>query len=120
MCVVFVWKQRQARKQALSPCGPWVGWVDCKWKWKGGRAVSCVACAEKELQKHVQYYYSIKCFSMFLKASCTAWYYHPNDLGLLFLKDSEGKTACERASKNYGNDKTMAAIGDIIPFDDPT
>ena len=62
----------------------------------------------------------IKCFSMFLKASCTASYYHPNDLGLLFLKDSEGKTACERASKNYGNDKTMAAIGDIIPFDDPT
>ena len=32
----------------------------------------------------------IKCFSMFLKASCTASYYHPNDLGLLFLKDRGG------------------------------
>jgi hypothetical protein len=61
-------------------------------------------------------YYSIECFSMVLK---TALNYHPNDLGLLFLKDDEGQTACERAFKNYGNDKTMAAIGESIPFDDP-
>jgi hypothetical protein len=58
----------------------------------------------------------IKCFSMFLK---TALRYHPNDLGLLFLKDSKGQTACERAFKKYGNDKTMAAIGALITFDDP-
>jgi hypothetical protein len=55
-------------------------------------------------------------FSMVLK---TALNYHPNDVGLLFLKDSKGQTACERAFKNYGNDKTMAAIGALIPFDDP-
>jgi hypothetical protein len=61
-------------------------------------------------------YSSIECFSMVLK---TALNYHPNDLGLLFLKDSEGQTACERAFKNYGNDKSMAAIGESIPFDDP-
>ena len=61
-------------------------------------------------------YSSIECFSMVLK---TALNYHPNDLGLLFLKDSEGQTACERAFKKYGNDKTMSAIGELIPFDDP-
>jgi hypothetical protein len=59
---------------------------------------------------------SIEYLSMVLK---TALNYHPNDLGLLFLKDSEGQTACERAFKKYGNDKTMAAIGELIPFDDP-
>ena len=58
----------------------------------------------------------IKCFSIFLK---TALRYHPNDLGLLFQMDDEGQTACERAFKKYGNDKTMAAIGALIPFDDP-
>ena len=48
----------------------------------------------------------------------TALKHHPNDLGLLFLKDDEGQTACERAFKKYGNDKIMAAIGELIPFDD--
>jgi hypothetical protein len=61
-------------------------------------------------------YSSIEHFSMFLK---TALNYHPNDLGLLFQMDDEGQTACERAFKKYGNDKTMAAIGESIPFDDP-
>jgi hypothetical protein len=61
-------------------------------------------------------YYSIECFSMFLK---TALRYHPNDLGLLFQIDHEGQTACERAFKKYGHDKTMAAIGESIPFGDP-
>ena len=32
--------------------------------------------------------------------------------------DRKGKTACERAFKRYGKDKTMTAIGDLIPFDD--
>ena len=59
---------------------------------------------------------SIEFLSIFLK---TALRYHPNDLGLLFLKDSKGQTACERAFKTYGKDKTMAAIGKLIPFDDP-
>jgi hypothetical protein len=45
--------------------------------------------------------------------------YHPNDLGLLFLKDDEGQTACERAFKKYGQNETMSAIGELIPFDDP-
>ena len=58
----------------------------------------------------------IEWFSTFLK---TALRYHPNDLGLLFLKDREGKTACERAFKKYGKNETIAAIGDLIPFDDP-
>jgi hypothetical protein len=33
--------------------------------------------------------------------------------------DRDGQTACERAFKKYGNDKTMSAIGESIPFDDP-
>ena len=53
---------------------------------------------------------------MFLKATLR---YHPNDLGLLFLKDDEGQTACERAFKKYSKDETMPAIGELIPFDDP-
>jgi len=59
---------------------------------------------------------NIECFSTFLKAALK---YHPNDPGLLFQKDDEGKTACERAFKTYGNDRTMSAIGEFIPFDDP-
>jgi hypothetical protein len=59
---------------------------------------------------------SIELFSTFLE---TALRYHPNDLGLIFQKDYEGQTACERAFKKYGNDITMSAIGDLIPFDDP-
>ena len=58
----------------------------------------------------------MECFSIILE---TALRYHSNDLGLLFQKDHEGKTACERAFKNYGKDNTMTAIGDLIPFDDP-
>ena len=61
-------------------------------------------------------YYSIKCFSMFLK---TALRYHPDDLGLLFQLDREGQTACEGAFKTFGTNETMAAIGELIPFNDP-
>jgi hypothetical protein len=64
----------------------------------------------------IQYRHLIKWFSSFFKIALR---YHPNDLGLLFLKDDEGQTACERAFKKYGNDKTMAAIGALIPFNDP-
>jgi hypothetical protein len=64
----------------------------------------------------IQYRHLIEWFSSFFKIALR---YHPNDLGLLLLKDSEGQTACERAFKNYGNDKTMAVIGALIPFDDP-
>ena len=65
---------------------------------------------------HTRFGSSTKNFSMFFK---TALRYHPNDLGLLFQKDRRGKTACERAFKYYGKNETMAAIGDLIPFDDP-
>ena len=54
-------------------------------------------------------------FSTFLEASLN---HHPNDLGLLFLKDSEGRTACARAFKQYGKVETLGAIGELIPFDD--
>ncbi len=49
-------------------------------------------------------YSSIEEYSIFLE---TALRYHSNDLGLLFLRDREGQTACERAFKTYGKDKTM-------------
>jgi hypothetical protein len=60
----------------------------------------------------------IKRFSTFLEAALK---HHPNDLGLLFQKDSEGQTACARAFEHerYGKDETLKAIGDLIPFDDP-
>jgi hypothetical protein len=65
----------------------------------------------------------IEDFPVFLKASLK---HYPNDLGLLFQKDrtmfqkvGEGQTACERAFKNFGKDKTLTAIGELIPFDDP-
>jgi hypothetical protein len=59
---------------------------------------------------------SINRFLAFLKAALT---YHPDDLGLLFQKNHRGKTACERAFKTYGTNETMAAIGELIPVDDP-
>jgi len=43
-------------------------------------------------------YGSIEEFSMFFK---TALRYHQNDLGLLFQKDRECQTACERAFKKF-------------------
>jgi len=52
----------------------------------------------------------------FLEASLK---HHPDDLGLLFQKDREGQTACERAFKQSGKDETLKAIGEFIPFDDP-
>jgi hypothetical protein len=59
---------------------------------------------------------TIEDFKVFLKAALN---HYPQDLGLLFQKDSDGKTACERAFVSYGKDKTMKAIGECIPFDDP-
>jgi hypothetical protein len=56
------------------------------------------------------------CFKVFFKAALK---HYPQDLGLLFQKDSDGKTACERAFVRFGKDKTMKAIGECIPFDDP-
>jgi hypothetical protein len=56
--------------------------------------------------------------SVFLKASLK---HYPNELGLLFQKDSEGQTACERAFEagDSGKENTLKAIGKLIPFDDP-
>jgi hypothetical protein len=50
----------------------------------------------------------IEVLSVFLKASLK---HYPNDLGLLFQKDDEGQTACERAfeheysEKEFGKEK---------------
>ena len=66
----------------------------------------------------IKYNDEIECLSVFLKASLK---HHPNDLGLLFQKDSEGQTACQRAFEHeeFGKDETLKAIGELIPFDDP-
>ena len=58
----------------------------------------------------------IEVLSVFLKASLK---HYPNDLGLLFQKDSEGQTACARAFEEFGIDETLEAIGELIPFEDP-
>jgi hypothetical protein len=58
----------------------------------------------------------IEHFKVFFKAALK---HYPQDLGLLFQKDSDGKTACEGAFDRYGKDETMKAIGECIPFDDP-
>jgi hypothetical protein len=63
--------------------------------------------------------FGVESVSMFLE---TALKLYPNDLGLLFQKDYEynkGKTACEMLFKEFGKDEIMAAIGELIPFDDP-
>jgi hypothetical protein len=66
----------------------------------------------------IKYNDEIECLSVFLKASLK---HHPNDLGLLFQKDSDGQTACQRAFEHegFGKDETLKAIGELIPFDDP-
>ena len=43
---------------------------------------------------------------------------YPNDLGLLFQMDDKGQTACERAFTRYGNDETMAVIGELSTVND--
>jgi hypothetical protein len=58
----------------------------------------------------------IEHFKVFLKAALK---HYPQDLGLLFQKDSDGQTASERAFDKFGKDETMKAIGECIPFDDP-
>ena len=58
----------------------------------------------------------IEQFKVFFKAALN---HYPENIGLLFQKDNDGKTACERAFDKYGKDKTMKAIGECIPFDDP-
>ena len=57
-------------------------------------------------------------FALFFKASLK---HYPNELGLLFQKDSEGQTACERAFEagDSRKENTLKAIGDCIPFDNP-
>jgi hypothetical protein len=58
----------------------------------------------------------IENFKVFFKAALK---HYPQNIGLLFHKDNDGKTACERAFDKYGKDKTMKSIGECIPFDDP-
>ena len=64
----------------------------------------------------IKYREGIECFQVFFKAALN---HYPQDLGLLFEKDNDGKTACERAFDKFGKDRTTKAIGECIPFDDP-
>ena len=56
-------------------------------------------------------------FSMFFKA---AFKHYPQEMGLLFQKNNEGKMACECAFDRCGKKETFKAIGKIIPFEETT
>jgi len=51
-------------------------------------------------------------FEIFLKASIQ---HHPQHIGLLFQKDSDGVTACEYAFSNIGKEQTFKSMQSIIP-----
>jgi hypothetical protein len=53
-------------------------------------------------------------FAMFLKTSLK---HHPQHLGLLFQKDTSGKTAFERAIEKHGIEETFLVIKQCIPTD---
>ena len=53
-------------------------------------------------------------FQLFL---ATALKHHPDDIGLLFQMNDEGKTSFECALNKYGNDATFDAIEQCIPLD---
>eukprot|EP00979_Chaetoceros_neogracilis_P016416 scaffold8007_cov263-Chaetoceros_neogracile.AAC.7 len=57
---------------------------------------------------------SLASFTMGLR---TALKYYPRQIGCLFQKDNDGKTAVRRAIEKYGTDKTFKAIHDCIPTD---
>jgi hypothetical protein len=63
---------------------------------------------------HIIKYESLASFTMYLRASLK---YYPRQIGCLFLKDNDGKTAIKRAIKNHGRDKTFKAIQECIPTD---
>jgi hypothetical protein len=42
---------------------------------------------------------------------------HPEDLGRLFEKEANCKTAYERAVTKFGEEKVIQAIGECIPVD---
>ena len=56
-------------------------------------------------------------FSIFFKA---AFKHYPQEMGLLFQKNNEGKMACECAFDKCGKKETFKAIGKIIPFEETT
>jgi len=62
----------------------------------------------------IKYSEDLTPFTIFLTTSLK---HHPQHLGLLFQKDSSGKTANERAIENSGNDKTFKVIKQCIPED---
>jgi len=57
---------------------------------------------------------SLVSFTMYLRTSLT---YYPRQIGCLFLKNNDGKTAIRCAIKKHGTDKTFKAIQDCIPAD---
>ena len=54
-------------------------------------------------------------FSVFLKQAVK---HHPNEIGLLFQKDANDQTACEKAFREFGIEDTMKTIGQCIPSDE--
>jgi len=59
----------------------------------------------------ISYAQEIEHFAMMLKAGLK---YYPEELGLLFQKNSDGKTACEFASEKHGEYATCRAIEKCI------
>jgi len=57
---------------------------------------------------------SLAPFTMYLRTSLK---YYPQQIGCLFQKDNDGKTAIRSAIEKYGIDKTFKAIKDCIPTD---
>jgi tetratricopeptide (TPR) repeat protein len=60
----------------------------------------------------IHHYHDSNEFSMFL---ATALKHHPGDIGLLFQKDNECKTAFECALNKYGNEAVFGVIEERIP-----
>ena len=58
----------------------------------------------------------IPSFSSFFKVALKR---HPDELGLLFQKDDDGITACERAFNTFGIARAIGVIGEAIPFSNP-
>jgi hypothetical protein len=57
---------------------------------------------------------SLASFTMYLRTSLK---YYPRQIGCLFQKDSDGKTAIKSAIDKHGTDKTFKAIHECIPTD---
>jgi hypothetical protein len=66
------------------------------------------------INARIKWFPTIEPFQLFL---ATALKHHPDDIGLLFQTNNEGKTAFECALNKFGNDATFDAIEQCIPLD---